>query len=462
MSISELDMFSEFSIKGSWWLPNNPGDQVSGTLHFSNENIKLRLDRSFLIPELVSAYSVGSFKAPVVLGHTNDRNRCTILRAFYLSSHGNEVVLAANALLVGVHLIDESNLPIHEALLRFIHLEDWTGQPLVRDMEGSTPDHFTFVVPTAAKPVFRVEGPPQFKRLVLWNGIQISRTRTQTSLTSQNHFQLDFDPPANLPTVNQMIRGLANVLSLLVGETALPRKIRLITHETGTDEARTVDYFVPSRTIPPKAQSEFDMPFPLRDFGDGDSAGNLFKEWFLKEGILRPVCDLLLSTIYNPSQYVQSTFLSLAQALESFHRRTRDGIYVPKEDYAKIREALALVIPAGTTPEFKEKLLSALAFGNELSLRTRIRQLFEGIDSQHAIDLTGYPKLQDFIALFTGVRNYLTHYDERHRPAIIDNIVDMYNLNRRLRAILTLMLFKYLGMNEDRLFLPLKSHLSLF
>lgn len=363
MSRSELDMFSEVSLKGNWWLPSNPGDQVSGTLHFSNENIKLRLDREFLVPDLVSAYSVGSFKAPVVLGFTHDRSRCTVLRAFFLSSDQKEVVLAANALLVGVHLNDESNLLVKEALLRFIHLEDWTGQPLVRDEAGSAPDHFTFVVPTAAKQVFQVEGPPQFKRLVLWNGLQISRTRTQTNLTSQNHFQLYFDPPASLRKVNQMIRGLANLLSLLVGETALPRKVRLIPHEAGTDEARTVDYFVPSRTVPPKAQSEFDMPFPLREFDDGNSAESLFKEWFLKEEVLRPVCDLLLSTIYNPSQFVQSTFLSLAQALESFHRRTRDGIYVPKEDYTKIREALASAIPADTTPEFKEKLLGTLAFG---------------------------------------------------------------------------------------------------
>jgi hypothetical protein len=68
--------------------------------HFSNENIKLRLAREFLVPELISAYSVGSFKAPVVFGRAANGQFCTVLRAFYLTSSGNEVLLAANALLL--------------------------------------------------------------------------------------------------------------------------------------------------------------------------------------------------------------------------------------------------------------------------------------------------------------------------------------------------------------------------
>jgi hypothetical protein len=235
-----------------------------------------------------------------------------------------------------------------------------------------------------------------------------------------------------------------------------------MSRESGTEEERTVDYFVPSRTIGPKERSEFDMPFPLRHFADGNSAENLFKEWFLKEEVLRPVCDLLLSTVYNPGSYVQSTFLSLAQGLESFHRRTHHGTYVPKEDYAGIREILQSAIPSNTPQELKQKLLSTLAFANELSLKTRIKQLFEGVDPKHATDLTGYPDLRKFTTLFAEIRNYLTHYDEARRPPIIDNVVDMYNLNRRLRAILTLLLLKYLGLNENMLFLPLKSHLRLF
>lgn len=324
----------------------------------------------------------------MVLGNTPE-GHWTILRAFYVSSSDHEVLLAGSALLVGIHLKNQNDSFIHKSLLRFTHLEEWAGQPLVRDEAGSSEGYFKLVVPTAAKSVFRVEGPSQFKSLTLWNGLRISRKRTETSLTSQSHFVLDFNPPTNLIAVNQMIRALANLLALLVGEAVLPRKVRLVSREPGTDQERTVDCFVPSQSTPQGGKSEYEMPFPLRDFDqiDKDVAAKLFKEWFLKEDVLRPVCDLLLSTIYYPGQYVQSTFLSLAQALESFHRRTRPGTYVRKDAYDEIRKALLSAIPTDTLPDLRQKLQSTLAFANELSLKTRMKQLFEEVDPEHAADL---------------------------------------------------------------------------
>ena len=48
------------------------------------------------------------------------------------------------------------------------------------------------------------------------------------------------------------------------------------------------------------------------------------------------------------------------------------------------------------------------------------------------------------------IRNYLTHYDETNRPSILDDIVKMYNLNRRLRALLIVLLLKYQSVPEDK------------
>lgn len=78
----ERDMFSEFSLRGRWWLPSNPNDQVPGILHFSNDGIRLRLDRSFSVQELIQAYSIGSYKTDAVLGYTTDGSPCTVLTVF--------------------------------------------------------------------------------------------------------------------------------------------------------------------------------------------------------------------------------------------------------------------------------------------------------------------------------------------------------------------------------------------
>jgi ApeA N-terminal domain 1/Apea-like HEPN len=461
--MQDRNMFNEFSIRGRWWLPNNPNDQVPGTMHFSNDSLKLRLDRTFWVQELIQAHSVGSYKTEVILGQTTAGEPCTVLRLFYLSSIGDEVVLGGNALFLGAHFNQEDELSVNKVLLGFTHLEDWTGQSLIQELQGSNKDHFSIKVPTVPTAIFKIEDCPQFKNLALWHGMQVSRKRTQTTLRTQSHFVVDFDPPSNIVGINRVIRAIANLLSLLVGDSVLPKKVHLIAQLAPAKPDRSIEYLVPSRIPLLSEKSEFEMVFPLRDFhDDGTKVENLFREWFQKEPVLRPVSDLLLSTIHNRSQYFQSAFLSLAQGLESFHRKTCGGTYLSKEEYANVRKILASAVPPETPQQLKEKLLSTFAYANEFSLKTRIRQLLESIHLQHAVDLTGNSNLQEFIKLFTDIRNYLTHYDENGKPPIVDSAIDMYNLNQRLRAILTMLLFKYLGLEENRLFLPLKSHLRLF
>lgn len=370
--------------------------------------------------------------------------------------------MGANAVLVGTHCNSEKNLTIQKAVLGFTCLEEWTGRTLIEEAHGSDKDHFFIQVPADPSPVFKIEGCPQFKSLVLWHGLQISRKRTQTTLKNQSHFQVEFDNPTKISEVNRIIRGIGSLLSLLIGDPVHPKKAHLSIEAAGPKPGKTVEYLVPPHAVLPADKSEFAMIFPLREFGDGESAEDLFRGWFLKEPILRPVYDLLLSTLFNRSQYFHSAFLSLAQALESFHRKTREGFYISKDQYEKIRKNLVSVLPLEIPQHFRDKLLSTFAYGNELSLKTRLRELMGSIDPQNAADLAGNPDLEEFIKLLAKIRNYLTHYDENNRPAIIDNVVEMFNLNQRLRAILVLLLFKYLGLHENRLFLPIKSHLRLF
>jgi len=60
-----------------------------------------------------------------------------------------------------------------------------------------------------------------------------------------------------------------------------------------------------------------------------------------------------------------------------------------------------------------------------------------------------------------GIRNYLTHY-EGEKPLILESTVEMYNLNRRMTALLMLLILKYLGLPENFVFVPIVGHLRLF
>src|SRR5258708_20890755 len=151
------------------------------------------------------------------------------------------------------------------------------------------------------------------------------------------------------------------------------------------------------------------MLLPLDDLQQTNTAETLFTNWFEKEQVLRPVYDLLLNTVYSPGQYVQSTFLSLAQALESFHRKVYKGKYLSDEEYSSIRNALVDAIPGGIDKKLSDKLKSMLQYGNELSLKSRLEYLFQGIRRDHLDNLSGSHDPRPFIPLLLDTRNYLTH-----------------------------------------------------
>jgi hypothetical protein len=458
MKYAGEELFKEFTLNGHWWIPPNPNGAAYGTLSYSVDRIRLRLDRA-LTPELNTAYSVGGVKIPVILGRANDSSSVTLLGAFYLNSHGHEIDLLANEVVVGAHL-DSGRAIVLEAAVGFSNLEEWTACRLVQQsVEADERVHF--LVAKDLKPDLQVSELPCLKTLTLSTDLQVSHDLVETKLANQSRFTLEFNDPSTLQTVTDSVRSLGNLLALLMDDPAQPTKIRLTIQLEPTGAHVFANYAIPPRVRPPKKKSEFEMLLPFDDLRQTHAGETLFNNWFQKEQALRPVYDLLLSTIYSPGRYVQSTFLSLAQALESFHRRVYEGRYISEDEYSGVRGILIDAIPPEISKKLSDKLTAMLQYGNELSLKSRLEYLFGGIRRDHLNNLSGMDDPKRFTRLLVDVRNYLTHYEGR-KPSILESTVEMYNLNRRLTALLMLLLFKYLGLPEDLVYLPIVGHLRLF
>jgi hypothetical protein len=457
MKYSGEALFKEFTLNGHWWLPSNPSGAAYGTLSYSVDRIKLRLDRA-ITPELHTAYAVGSVKIPVILGRANDSSSVTILRAFYWSSEGSEIDLLANEIIVGAHL-DAATAAVRTAIVGFSNLEEWTSWKLV---EQSTENGgVSFLVAKELAPHLQIIELPLLKKLTLSTDLQVSHSSVETTLTNHSHFTLEFANLATLQTVTESVRSLGNLLALLIDDPVQPTTIRLAIKPEPDAADMFAHYVIPPGAREPKKKPEFEMLILFDDLKQTNTAEALFRNWFQQEQLLRPVYDLLLSTVYSPGQYVQSIFLSLAQALESFHRKVYEGSYVPNEQYCSIKDALIGAIPAGVEHKLSAKLKAMLEYGNELSLKSRLDNLFGGLQRDHLQHLSGTDNPRQFIRLLVDIRNYLTHYEGK-KPAILNSSVEMYNLNRRITALLMLLVLTHLGLPEDFVFLPIVGRLRLF
>ena len=208
-----------------------------------------------------------------------------------------------------------------------------------------------------------------------------------------------------------------------------------------TDHGTEVEVFYPtviarnttSTILPPR------MPFTFKDISDRFEI--ILRNWFKNARLLEPVYNLYFGTLHNPHLYLEHQFLSIVQALESYHRRVYGGKYVAEEEYTTIMNNLIKAIPPGTPSNLRDRLKNYLKHGNEYSLRKRLKEIVKECRDVLGDYLGDRDKV---INVTVETRNYLTHYDG-DPPKGIAKGVELYYLTQRLKLLVMACLLKTLG-----------------
>src|SRR5207247_4995939 len=88
--------------------------------------------------------------------------------------------------------------------------------------------------------------------------------------------------------------------------------------------------------LPHRAENELlamEMPFTLAVLQPRPA--DVVHTYLDKYAKLVPVCELYFSTLYNQDMPTRQRFLSLAHAVEAYHRAFIGGKYMPDEDYER-------------------------------------------------------------------------------------------------------------------------------
>jgi hypothetical protein len=443
MYSSEAGLFDTFQLHGKWWLPSSPQDRVHGTLSYTpSQRIELRLDGKFQDPRLQNIFLLQPFTSECILGETVEEEFVT-LRDVFASRVSRTDTFIASALIIGERFSSASDCVVVGALLEYTNLEEWASIHPVKMEKGENPDFYRVDVPTISRTLFAVKHTAPFKELRLTAGVYSSSIGTTFSAQSRALFDCDFQRPVLLRDVEPIFMQLGNLLSILQGAGVYLKQVRLRIG-TSDDSSRIGNWFRVLRIATPPVLSSSDMTLPFGQLAEHASC--LFGSWFGNAKTLDPVYDLLVGTYGAQSE--RNKFRALTQALEAFHRIVFGGVYATRESYKPIWDSLCAVIPPSLDQEFQERLKSAVRYGYQFSLRTRLKSLFAKL-SDKTKEAVVREKRQTFINDTVRVRNYLTHFDETDRPDIVDNVQGIYNLNQRLRALLVVLLLTYLGVPEE-------------
>lgn len=254
------------------------------------------------------------------------------------------------------------------------------------------------------------------------------------------------------------IYNLCNFLTLLIGDTTYIISVKAygdeieINPEQKTKEMIEV-YFTQKKPGLNDGIHPFEMIIPFPRISD--KIEKVLSLWFSKAENLRSVYDLFFGTFYNPGMHLEFHFLSLIQAIESYHRVTKGGKYLNDGCWQPYRKILTDHIPVELDSGHRESLKSRIKYGNEYSLRKRLGELLSTIDEKSSQNL--FPSKKYLTGTIVDTRNYLTHYDYELKGSSLKG-ADLYWANQRLRIFLTLLLLKEIEIDENVIMASMKEN----
>jgi len=451
-----------FEYRGVWWLTSSPEERVVGTLFFDGMSApRLSLDGS-----LVGASS--AINRPdeheIVQGMTATGTRVTLLGPMQIHSnmsfpglHTTE--LLADMAILGWHFSSVSEMRFSLMRFRYDLLDEWLQlSGFTRDIDRAQntliqlsvkyrppPSHETLVANARVKFVFDLSG-----------------NETTFAHTLQQKTFIEVEPPGALSFEafwENYFYHIQNFLSL--GLAAPVRVVQIQAHvarETTTSIERegaiqrpsTVNIVLASNS-PTSAKATVSASDMLYDFPEiKDNFGAYLARWIARADILSPVYDLYFGTLYNAETYIELQFLSLAQAVESYHRRVYAGRYLGADAFEPVRQALSQTLlqqRLGVTPEVREAFIGKMKYLDELSLRKRLKDLLLTLGTLHAPFISNTSL---FVAKVVDTRNYLTHYTEELRENSASGVA-LIDLTQQLRFLLEICLLHEMGFTDERI-----------
>ena len=533
-------MIEEFEYEGEWWLPNKPKKQISGILRFTpDEGAILDLKNSFM--DIIDIKKI--LYPEIILGISSDKKNITLHKCIQTVSNS-----FADEVFVGAHFQKKEDMKFKKLSIHYSNLDEWVDisgfeiQPLFdeKKVKGVVIKH---MLPKSIQAAIG-DGYKIFIDIQATYPILPIPVRKEASIKQRTYIRIEPSEEKSFDEYRNIMYHIRNFLSLGIGEPVYPLAIEGIT-EANKEIREDKTYYPPVKIfyeqsdIPkaPKTVYPFEMLFTFKDISDRFEV--FLRNWFGKADLLEPVYDLYFGTLYNPRMFLEFQFLSLIQAIESFHRRRYGGKYllgekylfnwdtVPGndserlikflrdelgigwmenaeidksdsrtirvfngensakiritknkeeatlkvsdgktyylkvkkengklniyyEDYARVRSALVNAIldeqdfKVKDKRGFKDSLKNKIKYGNEFSLKTRLKEIF---DKENL--LNKFIEKKD-IGCVVDTRNYLTHYEEDPEKCVVRG-EDLYHLIQKLKILLEICLLTELGFSSEEI-----------
>jgi hypothetical protein len=409
------------------------------------------------LPKTSDNLDDGEFR-PAIINGRHAGEKVTLYQSREVISGDDYSSFAASWMLIGKNFKSEAEIKPHKLSVGYTHLERWALDEPPFEVQWEPSEEGTKVMTYFPPEDIEIRMSRRGCKITLVHFDQPNPWAFEGRATWKHfcRFFIEPDTPQSLDWYAEMIHSLSRLLSCLVGRISIPTSLSYIPPHSGERteegsvqaqiEALFDGFSPPPDSAPPEGDRRPYVPLASLPEIERDIT-EVFESWFAHELELDMVHNLLLSVMDAPSVYAEYRCLALAQALESFHRRTMPGSYLEEKDFAKVKATLIEAIPNSISSDARNAFEGKLEYLNEFSLRKRLKQLMDrcGEATKQAITDSSTKSLVDRMV---DTRNYLTHFT-RPPSGGVPGAYDLTETAALMRRLLTAVVFQELGVNED-------------
>lgn len=445
---NEKGLLGEFTCTGMWWLPHNPSEKIYGTLKFNHNYIELNVSGVFS-----KKYTFQRLKPEIIHGLTNKNEKLTLYQVSELyfeeplilesNSKNNfgESIFSCEYIFIGKHFNHQSDIMFKKLYANYTYLNEWINSKLEYKYYDNN---------------FNIKTEPFNYNLNIESikaTLQISSDardfgnfKTDIRIYYVSYMLITPSEARNWKWFKGFTDNLKNLLTLLFGVPVYPTHLSGELIDGSEFESVEIYYSIPNPIIIEDIHPwNIDLSFKkIIEYAnrDNQTVADIIDNWFTENEIIAPVFDLFFLTFYDDSMSARTFFLTLIQAIETFHRRTHiDEKYMDDDTYAPLYKTVISAIPDELDQSFKKRLEGMLKFGNELSLKTRLEMLQKGGRGELKWFDVIMRDEKGIIRKLVDTRNYYTHFSVSNKKNMISD-EDLPRINNKLRLFLRVLLIE--------------------
>jgi len=459
-------MKSETEYKGKWWLPGKSRKKIDGTFIINPNGFgTLELNGQLSEPIIREGEFPRYENKEIILGVSSSGSKITLINCQVQNTSSSEngfptQTFEVNTMFVNLHAKTMANAKFKLIRVYFQHLENLVKNSSIQTVQNQKTKQLTVKI-IKPKPIFLYTYDGFDIKIHPTNRFSGSGLPTRTIEVKEISF-ISIESKKKERQYEDYLKIISKIQTLLTlclqkstypielsGESSssilivaegnnspIYDPIKIITHWNDLIEPTNSEYIFPDKMV-----FTFDSIQKKKK--------TIMKGWFKKSEEYNTIFELYFATMFNSKMYLNHIYLTLAQCIESYHRKSPryPDYHIDPEEHARRVMIIQKTLKehSSLTESQIKSNIKFLSSRNIPSFENRIDAILKTYPSIAPI-IKGPEK--HFAKTIADNRNHLTHLDPKPGMTYA-TFEELYYLSLRMRLLLLTIILDEIGFPQE-------------